>query len=174
MGKGKYADLTPRLPKYQEKESYQDKVQVQKDEYLTAVGSISPSCATLTHDYIRRRTFVEGLKKQLYDAQVQLEAMVQLLCDEYEEQEVTSMKVEGGTVRVQIEPYAQVKDKVKFREWVLKQPPDEEGGETLAEAMSLPWPTTNSITKERLLAGLPEPDGVEAFQKRKVVLSRSK
>jgi len=42
--------------------------------------------------------------------------------------------------------------------------------EGLERQMSLPWQTTNSLTKARLLEGEPEPDGVTCYAKTKVRL----
>lgn len=69
-----------------------------------------------------------------------------------------AMRLEGGeTIRVQSEPYGQVKDKEAFRLWCI-----DNGYE---KSLQL-WPATmNAIAKERCVNGEPNPDGVEVFRK---------
>lgn len=161
---GKYSSVTPRLPQYQQESSYQDKVNEEKDKVLD--GMANTSSAALVHKFVALRGEIDGLKAQLKEHNLTLEALSQLIADTFDDEDVTSLKIPGASVRVQVEPYAQVQDKEVFREWCLIH--------GLAESLMLPWQTTNSITKERLLAGKPEPDGVEAFQKNKLVLTRDK
>lgn len=92
-------------------------------------------------------------------------ATEQLVVDQFEVEGTTSMKLaEGGTVRVQEEPHAQVKDRATYHQWCLN--------EGLGSQMSLPWQTTNAILKERLLSGLDTMPGVEAYSKAKAVYSK--
>lgn len=89
----------------------------------------------------------------------------QLVVDQFEVEGTQSLKLlEGGTVRVQEEPHAQVKDRQTYHAWCL--------AEGLGSQMSLPWQTTNAILKERLLSGLDSMPGVEAFSKAKAVYSK--
>ena len=162
--KGKYATVTPKLPRYQEEDTYQDKVNLKKDEFLERLQK--HTSAALVQAYVAARDEVLDIKKRLSEANLQLEAISQLLVDQFEDEDVTSIKVSGATVRVQVEPYASVKDKATFRRWCLAH--------GLEESMVLPWVTTNLITKERLLAGEPEPEGVEVFQKNRVVMVKER
>jgi hypothetical protein len=96
-----------------------------------------------------------------------LEAYQQLLTEEYEIEGVDSLAIDGfGTVRTQPEPYAQVEDRDKFRQWCI------EAG--LERSLALPWQTTNALTKQRLMEGLPEPDGVKATVKTKIVFTKER
>lgn len=166
---GKYADVLPNLPTFQPGKNdgdptYQEKVILEKEIFLDGVETLPAS--TLARAYVGARSAVEDLKTELSLAQLRLTAVSQLLTSQYDEEDVTSIKITGATVRVQVEPYATVKDRDAFRKWCIDN--------DLAESLMLPWPTTNSITKERLLAGESEPTGVEAFQKNKIVLTRDK
>jgi len=69
-------------------------------------------------------------------------------------------------VRTQWEPYAKVEDKELYRLWCI--------AEGLEKSLCLPWQSTNSVTKERLLAGLPVPKGIIAHAKSTIVLTREK
>jgi hypothetical protein len=99
------------------------------------------------------------------------DSWVGLLLEAYQELMTAQMEVEGTEairlstgqpISVYLEPYSQVVDKEAHRLWAI-----EEG---LERQMSLPWSTTNSLTKQRLLAGEPEPPGVKLFSKTKVRL----
>ena len=162
---GKYDDVNPRLPRFQQEPRYQDKVQDAKADVLARIGN-TPSSPELVRAFVERRNHVDSLKEQLSAANLELEAISQLITDQFDDEGVYSMKVQGATVRLQIEPYASVKDRDAFWRWCIAN--------GLEESMTLPWQTTNSITKERLLDGKSEPDGVEAFQKTKLVLTRDK
>lgn len=73
---------------------------------------------------------------------------------------------DGSTVRIQKEPYGKVVDKEAFRLWCI---------ENGYGPQLMLWPsTTNLIVKERLLAGEPEPAGIEAFFLTKVVFTEGK
>lgn len=99
-----------------------------------------------------------------------IEAYCALMVEQFEVEGISGLKLENGQpVSTYPEPYAQVTDKEKFRQWCLKQV-DEQGNQVLAAQMSLPWQTTNALTKALLLEGLPEPDGVTAYSMTKVRL----
>jgi phage host-nuclease inhibitor protein Gam len=65
---------------------------------------------------------------------------------------------------VQYEPQAKVVDRDKFLEWCKR--------EGLERQLMLPWQTTNKLTKDALLAGQPEPDGVTAESRVKFVFAK--
>ena len=161
----KYAGVTPGLPRFQQETKYQDKVNETKNKIFEDLDG-SPSSSALVHEYVAQRGIIDDLKATLSEANLRLEALAQMITDQFDDEDVTSLKIQGATVRVQIEPYASVKDRDLFRRWCIAN--------GLEESLQLPWQSTNSITKERLLAGDPEPDGVEAFQKSKLVLTRDK
>jgi hypothetical protein len=88
------------------------------------------------------------------------EAMADLV-DEIMAVRSTDLKLNlSPTVYYQSEPYAVVEDKDKFRKWCVEN--------ELGEQLQL-WPTTTqSIVKQRLLAGDTLPDGVTATNKPKL------
>lgn len=169
---GKYAHLIDRLPKLLPADAqYQDKVeevkrQILKEESEERGCEVTWLSATrLAKDYREIRDEIDALEEQMKKANLRLEAISQMMINQFEVEDVGSMTLaDGAVVRTQVEPYAQVKDKDIFRRWCIAN--------GLERSLQLPWQSTNSITKERLLAGLPEPDGVEAHQKTKVVLKR--
>jgi hypothetical protein len=94
-----------------------------------------------------------------------LEAYGQLIVDQYENEAVTSLKLEdGGTVRVQVEPHAKVVDRNANREWAMKN--------NLENLLALPWQTVNALAKEALLQGEDPPDGVEISARPKIVYTK--
>jgi hypothetical protein len=148
-----------------DKGPYQQRVEAVREEILSTHGVTWLPASVLARDYREIRDEIDAIEEQLSGANLRLEAVKQLLVQQFEVEDITSLALaDGSTVRVQTEPYAQVKDKEAFRQWCLQH-----GFEA---QMVLPWATTNSITKERLLAGKPEPEGVEASQLNKVVLRR--
>jgi len=214
---GKYAHLIDKLPRLMDNEpAYQEKVEAVKKAMLEEAGvNFFPAhqlvkgyealrgtkeskelCPENVIEAIIRQFGKEGLEEIVKEVNLRLEAVTQMMVDQFEVEDTTSLTVEGvGNVRTQYEPYAKVEDKDKFRLWCINhcqtcgkpkdQHPviDQVEGEsvmvcrnaaTLENSLQL-WPSTmNAITKERLLAGLPEPDGVTAFAKVKVVLTRGK
>ncbi len=69
----------------------------------------------------------------------------------------------GAPISVWKEPYAKVEDPEKFLAWV-------EADADLRKKLTLPWQTTNKLTKDRLVAGEAEPDGVTCYAMTKVRL----
>lgn len=131
---------------------------------------------------------VEGLAKNYADARAEkgeltirlnvvnelLEAYAQLLCESCEAgepgwgthgaKENAIRLPNGGVIRIDKEPMGKVVDKEQFRLWCI------ENG--LERSLQL-WPSTmNTITKERLLAGAPAPDGVDVHFWEKVVYTK--
>lgn len=155
---GKYDGLKSRLPKLQEEPSaYRVEVDKLKEEIKRNDTSL------LLVKYVRARAEVDAIELQLKEARKILMALTESITERYEDTGVTSMQLASGAmIRVQVEPYAQVKDKEALLHWVR-----ETGLENL---LTLPWQTLNSMTKERLLSGEGEPPGVEAYMIDKLVL----
>lgn len=198
---GKYAHLIDKLPRLLGTEpKYQEKVEVVKQEMLTVrddagepveIKSFLPA-TVLGKQYIDIRDEIDALEARLSDANLRLEATSQLMTAQFEVEDVSSLNFTGkGVVRTQYEPYAKVEDKEAFRLWCIHrcqtcghddvQHPVTKNGflvcerpATLEGSLALPWQSTNMITKERLLAGQPEPAGVVAHAKVKIVLTREK
>ena len=160
----KYAKVIDRLPRLLNTEpAYQEKVNAVKVELLKELPRHAIALAT---HYAALRAAKDAVEEQLSDVNLQLEAISQLLVDQYESEGGTSVKLhDGHTVSVQYEPYAQVVDREPFRLWCVAN--------DLEKALTLPWQTTNAITKERLLAGLAEPDGIKAHARTKIVLRKA-
>jgi hypothetical protein len=120
--------------------------------------------SVIARAYREVRAVVETLDELQSHMHLTKEAYEQLLILAYEAEGVNSLKLATGErVRIEPQPYAQVMDKEAFRQWCVAQ--------GLERSMHLMWQTTNSLVKERLLKGEPEPDGIEAKMKHKIVLS---
>ena len=114
---------------------------------------------------------VEGLDALQKEAQKKVTALEQLLQEsndmdepgwgEYGASPSTIKLRDGGSLSVQWEPTGKVVDKEKFRLWCIAN--------GLEKSLQL-WPSTmNSMVKEKLEAGEPTPDGVEAHSRYKIV-----
>lgn len=157
---GKYSHVLSSLRKLEQEPTYQQKIDAVKQK----IGR--QSAGELAHMYRGVRQQKDELEEQISELNIEVEALCQLMQDEFETQGITSVKLEsGGSVSIQPEPYMQVKDKDVFRNWVVAQ--------GLENLMSLPWQTANSLAKERLVNGEPHAPGTEMFVKMKVVLRKS-
>jgi hypothetical protein len=156
---GKYGKIVETLPRYTTSDvSYQERVNQVKAKLVRE----GPCSATeLAQRYADLRREKAKLDEEESAINLQIEGVSQLLADAYEAEGITSLRLaDGATVRVQPEPYAQVDDRETFRSWCIAQ--------GLERLLILPFPTMNAITKERLLNGEPEPDGVRVFVKNKL------
>ena len=107
---------------------------------------------------------IEEALKRLSDLKVAYE---QLIIAQFEADEVTLVRLEGvGSLSHVEEPYAQVADKEKFRQWCIENGYEHE--------MHLMWQKTNAILKERLVAGNQEPPGIKPHVRHKVRFTRSR
>ncbi len=117
--------------------------------------------------YRELRRFNDIIQEAESTVNLLLRAYEALIVDQYENEGVTSIKLEdASSVSVQFEPYAQVTNRDEFWQWCKN--------EGLERSMSLAWMTTNSLTKERLLKGQTPPDGITAHAKPKLVLRNAK
>jgi len=139
---------------------YQEAVEKVKGELLA-----SPT-QDLVHGYVEARRKKEAEEQKVSEINLVIEALSQLLEARFEAEDLTTVKTAAGdSVTVQLEPYAAVEDKEAYRVWCLEQGYERE--------MHL-WPsTTSAIVKERLLSGEPEPPGVKAMVKAKVVFRKA-
>jgi len=151
----KYAAVTPHLPRLDNTEPGQkDKVEVLKP----LLAAEFPTSADLANEYIVVRGAEDELNTQLDEVRLRRTAVEQLLINKMDEDGVDAMRLACGfNIFVQVAPYAQVVDREACRQWCIK--------EGMENQMSLPWGTLNSMNSERLLAGQPEPDGVQTFAK---------
>ena len=179
---GKYDAVLQGLQKLPPQDlSRQEKIDKIKEEAVADIlqqtrldALTNPSL--LADRYIFLRSQEDDLLEELSKITIQLDAFEQLLADsqevnvggwgEYGVNDKALRLPDGTTVRVDREPYGQVKDKEAFRLWCIKN-----GYETQLQL----WPSRmNAIVKERLLVGQPEPDGCESFSKFKIVLTKAK
>jgi len=150
---GKYDAVVAKLPKLPvEPSDYQMKVEAAKEKYRALRTT---QLVTTFADLRRKKDDLEEQEKAL---NLQIEAVTQLVLGAFEKEELASIKLDDGClVFTQVEPYAGVKDKETYRAWCVS--------EGLEKEMHL-WPsTTQALVKERLLSGLDNPPGVEAFVK---------
>ena len=109
---GKYAKVTPRLPQYEEDPKYQDRVNDRKAEILGDKQGLTSS--VLVKMFVSARTNADRIKEQLSEANLEIAALSQLIADQFDDEDISSLKVDtaqgGATVRVQVEPYSSVQD----------------------------------------------------------------
>lgn len=140
---------------------YQEKVEGAKEEFTDRKASV------LLAKYGELRAEADQKEIELKAASLKVEALAQLLSEVYEQEGITNLRVAGvGTFRTDFEPYSHVVEKNKYHEWLM------ENG--FGPQLTLPWQTTNSVTKERLLSGEEAPPGVEVYLKVKPVFTREK
>lgn len=162
---GKYDKVIGRLARWEgDDPKYQEKVDAVK-RAMEAELDFKQSGSYLADAYQDVRIEVDAIEEVLSEANLRKAAIEQLLADQYTNEAVTSVTLEGGgSVRIQKEPHAKVNDKDACRLWAIK--------EGMERELTLPWQTLNAITKDRLLKGMPEPDGVEAKARTKVVWTK--
>lgn len=163
---GKYAEVVKTLPKLPVSDAgFQEKVQQRKRELIDNDPLKMRSASALAAEYRRLRDSKDEVDQVLSRINLELEAIGQLLIQQYEADDTASVTlVAGGSVSIQLEPYAQVVDRDQVRRWAI-----EEG---LERQLALPWQTANSLVKDRLLKGEPEPPGMKAYVRTKIVLRR--
>lgn len=156
---GKYDKVIKQLTNMPVKDpSYQAEVDVAK-------AKIDLPDNELVQAYVSLRAEKSEHEETLSTINLLLEAYKQLIADTYEEKRISSMKLRtGSSVRIQLEPKAVVEDRDVFREWCIAN--------GLERSLALPWQTANSLTKEKLLGGEPEPDGIHAYIYTKIVLTK--
>jgi hypothetical protein len=127
-----------------------------------------------TYGMLRREKKV--YQDALYALELRIDAHEQLLVDsqeggapgwgEYGATSKTLRLQNGGSVRVQGEPYGSVNDKESFRLWCIANGYERQ--------LQLHAGTMNSIVKERVKEGAELPDGVEAFSYKKIYFTDGK
>lgn len=172
--KGKYADIVdalPRLPARDEEDTkYQDKINARKAQIINGdpLNDLAPEPRHASHLAIRVaecRELRDKLTAELKAANLELLAYFQLMDDQFEAEGITSIKFEdGGSVRIQREPYADIEDADKLRQWYIK--------EGLERELSVQWNKANSMMKHLLLEGQEPPAGIKAYFRPKLFYSR--
>jgi hypothetical protein len=160
---GKYSDL--KL----------DKVPPIKDERRSRIDDMKASIQEkfrndsikLASFYTKTRKEIDEIKADQAAKQIVLDAISELVIDAFEFQGVTSLKLDTGeSVRMEVIPYPYVEDREKFRLWCI-----EEG---LEKEMVLHFKTMESMVKEKLLEGEPEPPGIKAYLNSRLKFVRAK
>jgi hypothetical protein len=176
---GKYADITPNLkPEPVEDAGYQGRVEAMKtnlrsgDEQTVygidkrAFKFDGQGSSSLAHLYKDLRVHKAAIDDVASALNLLIAAAEQMITEQWEAEGLSTIKMEkGGSVSTQSEPVAKVVDHTKMREWCVAN-----GYENL---FTLAWTTLNSMVKQRLLDGRPEPDGVDVFSRTKVVLRKT-
>lgn len=165
---GKYEHVIHSLPRtFGTEVAQQEKIDAVKAavvaEYREETQSDrTPPASYLAQEWANLRTAKDKLEDQLSVINCQIEALTQMMVDQYEAEGITKLNLETGEApRVQYEPYASVEDADTFRKWCL-----EHGYE---RSLALPWQTRTSIAKERLLSGEQLPPGLKLWNKPKIV-----
>lgn len=160
---GKYTKITDHLPRTSGNDpNYQAKVEATKVRLLEQNAGYGVS--ELAAHFVDLRKEKDIIEAHLSDCNLQIEAVSQLLGEQFEDEGLSTLKLKtGAAISIYMEPYAQVVDREAFRQWCIR-----EGLET---QLQLPWQTTNSLAKQRLLEGEPEPAGVAVFSKQRIRLT---
>lgn len=167
MAKGQYskalndrkAEFAP--PKDDKRQAFINELKDKITAGLTQEGVILSS-AVFAHQYEQSRRRVADLEEDLGAANLNLEAVQQLMLDYFETESVEDMRVNGRLISTWIEPYASVEDNTVLQAWAIK--------DGLGSKLTLPWQTLNSLVKQRLEAGDSDIPGVKVFKQTKVKL----
>lgn len=160
MGKYSHLDLPRIISTEPEK---QTRVDIKKREFLKNLA-VPPKAAIFAAAYAEIRRAKDKLKAELKVLEIEVEAIKQLLIDQYDAEDMVSLKLgNGDAVRIQSEPYLVVENPPRFREWCVK--------DGLEKSLQLPWSTANSMVKALLLKGKPEPEGTHSFMLTKAIFS---
>jgi len=151
------------LPRFVEQDNpYRKKILDEKAKYEHA----RKSSADLAKAYTELRDDKDDLEEELKGINGKIQALQELLIESFEADDLSAVRTTNGyLVSTKYDPYASVKDKEAFRHWVI-----ENGYENL---LTLPWQTTNAISKTLLESGEAPPDGVEVYLKPGLRLTRS-
>ena len=160
---GKYTAVASKLPPLQpDDKPYQDKVEEVKSEISKRFTS-----KEFLKCYCEMRKVKDEARDLLSAANLELEAVSQLLIEQFETEGIESKKLDTGeSLGIHPEPYPVINDPEKFRVWCLEQ--------GLEQSMKLPWQSTAAIVKERLLGGEPEPPGVSTFANNKIIFRKAR
>lgn len=161
--RGKYKGISlPRMLNV--KPRHVEKVEALKQEII-ADPAFQRHAVALAAEYAALRREQTAIMAMLSDCNLRLEAVTEIMCEQFEVESATSISLEHGVnVNVQAQPHTVVTDKEAFRVWCIT--------DGLSRLMTLPWGTANKLVKAMLLEGKKEPDGVQAFFRNKVVFKK--
>jgi hypothetical protein len=119
------------------------------------------------------RLAADELADKVYDSNLLLEALTQLLVESQEQgqegwgqygaSETTMRLVNGDAIRVQPEPYTVTENADEIRQYFIDN--------GLIRKLTPPWMTINALNKERLLNGESELPGTKLYVKTKLVFT---
>jgi hypothetical protein len=140
--------------------------QAKVDLLMTKIWQEEPRTSShYATEYAKLRVEQDELKAKLSDVGLGIDAYFQLMYNAYEAEGIHILGLtSGGSVAVQEEPHAVVKDREKFRLWCIAN--------GFEQQLALAWQTTNALTKQYLEQGENPPDGVEAVPRPKAVYRR--
>lgn len=111
--------------------------------------------SVLAAKYAEVRREMDTINQFKSECQVRLDAVFQLMCDQYDVEGTKSLTLSNGDViRVQPKLYIGIPDPEAFRQWCLKSP-------DLQRKMVLHSSTASSLVAKMLLAGQPAPPGTK-------------
>jgi hypothetical protein len=151
----KYEAVFQRLEKILNTEpKHQEKIDAVK-KAMREEPSFELHASSLAAEYTNVRREKDGIEKTLSDCQVRLDAVFQMMCEQFEVEGTKAITLENGdNVRIQPKIYASVVDAEVFRLWCLEQ--------GLERQMTLHPQTAKSLINQRLFEGDPEPPGTKA------------
>jgi hypothetical protein len=157
---GKYDKLKGKLPAFEQEPSFQQKVDEAKNAFL--------NCTAI--DLVREFNLARQMKKKheekIVEANIELEALSQLLVESFEASGLSKITLENGlSCFQQTEPYSSVSDQQALLAFLKK--------EKMQALLSLAWGTMNALNKERLVAGKPPLPGTAVFLKTSIRLRGS-
>lgn len=163
-------DGSPRIPKLPPNP---DDLAKQEKVDLVKANITDRNPRLLANAYITYREKKDKLLAELAANEVYLDAYEQMLEEskdahaegwgQYGVKENTLRLASGATIRVHSEPYGLVKDRDAFRRWCIANDYERQ--------LTLHASRVNSIVKEHLVAGKPEPDGCTTFAKTTIYYS---
>lgn len=157
---GKYAHIVKTLPRLlgdADDPRYQDKVNAVKDA-IKAEPDFVMHASSLAKAYVALRIEKAEAAAKLADVNLRLEAVSQLMFNQFEVEGVSTMTVDGRPVSTSLQPYARAENKEAFRQYCLKIP-------ELARQMMLHPSTMKSLINQMLVDGAELPDGVSVYAK---------
>lgn len=154
--KSKYAHVFARLTKILNTDpDHQQKVEAVKAD-MRASNEFTQQAHWLAWEYAGLRREKAGIEADLSDCQVRLDAIEQLMHDQFEVEGTKGLTLANGD-KIRVEPALGIKfvDPEKFRLWCLAD-------KDLALKMQLHVATATALVKKMLEVGQPEPPGTEA------------
>ncbi len=163
---GKWTKFRKKLPRLEPDTDYQEKVNREKARILKLADKQKPTkadaevanAAFLGRQMAQARRAKDRLEDKLYDENITITALDQLLVDrlEGEEQESVTLR-DGVTFGLKDDIYPQVEDRGKLFAWIKLT------GQ--AALLTVHHSTLKAVVKDRLENGRPAPPGTKVFIK---------